>query len=379
MSSPLSYPEGRSCYNLGCRYGMGNIPLSMDLVQCRNKCGLIFCSTACEASHYDEDKHYIACPYIKDVGRKATATVTFGRREHGGKETASVRKAAEAAEKKNLSYLSFFSVPHGAQLRRFRPGQRVECRVDEGWVPGTVLDIYFCPGPGAPISAYNVQLDNGRFTSAPADTDSFIRRIPNKTVRQSPENMEPTAAVGAGGIALARRCGFFTEAPAGVHGPASGGCTPEDVEAFGLPSVAARFPAFNATMCSECLDGNQGQKLLNCSGCKSAVYCSSECQKKAWPFHKAACKAIKKVRRESQEAGAASSGGSSGGGGRGGGDEAAPTTCVFKKKRAMKVLMGACGMHEQDAEALVHYVVSCAGRASQSNQITSHQFINLPS
>ncbi|TYZ61353.1 hypothetical protein PybrP1_009718 [[Pythium] brassicae (nom. inval.)] len=46
--------------------------------------------------------------------------------------------------------------------------------------------------------------------------------------------------------------------------------------------VAQRFTA----------DNPEG-KLMQCGGCRVAVYCSRECQKKAWKAHKAACKELR--------------------------------------------------------------------------------------
>ncbi|XP_076834812.1 histone-lysine N-methyltransferase SMYD3 [Brachyhypopomus gauderio] len=43
--------------------------------------------------------------------------------------------------------------------------------------------------------------------------------------------------------------------------------------------------------CHYCL--SRGDSLLRCSQCKSARYCSSQCQKQAWPEHKRECKCLK--------------------------------------------------------------------------------------
>lgn len=40
-------------------------------------------------------------------------------------------------------------------------------------------------------------------------------------------------------------------------------------------------------MCETCKEVKEGMKV--CSKCKSAYYCSYECQKKAWPEHKITC------------------------------------------------------------------------------------------
>ena len=45
--------------------------------------------------------------------------------------------------------------------------------------------------------------------------------------------------------------------------------------------------------CAQCgLDESTGAKLSACSCCKTTVYCCKECQKKDWPKHKAARKAL---------------------------------------------------------------------------------------
>ncbi|KIK50307.1 hypothetical protein GYMLUDRAFT_253092 [Collybiopsis luxurians FD-317 M1] len=43
--------------------------------------------------------------------------------------------------------------------------------------------------------------------------------------------------------------------------------------------------------CSECWKSHTAAKpLRKCSGCRIETYCSAECQRKAWPRHKAKCK-----------------------------------------------------------------------------------------
>jgi hypothetical protein len=62
---------------------------------------------------------------------------------------------------------------------RFRGGDRVECRMDGGWVPGTVLraryweDGFFRP--------YQIRVDAGDVVYAPMDDDSCVRRASPET------------------------------------------------------------------------------------------------------------------------------------------------------------------------------------------------------
>lgn len=47
----------------------------------------------------------------------------------------------------------------------------------------------------------------------------------------------------------------------------------------------------NITMCANCMQPEFGsQKLMLCSRCRTAYYCSTECQKSDWPKHKEFCK-----------------------------------------------------------------------------------------
>lgn len=50
----------------------------------------------------------------------------------------------------------------------------------------------------------------------------------------------------------------------------------EDI-AFSLPH--------DFTRCHNC-GGDTRHKLKRCSGCEMVLYCSKECQRKAWPAHK---------------------------------------------------------------------------------------------
>lgn len=48
---------------------------------------------------------------------------------------------------------------------------------------------------------------------------------------------------------------------------------------------------FLKTACQSCL--KRGESLSRCSQCKTARYCSVQCQKQAWPDHKRECKCLK--------------------------------------------------------------------------------------
>uniref|UniRef100_A0AAR2LM31 [histone H3]-lysine(4) N-trimethyltransferase n=1 Tax=Pygocentrus nattereri TaxID=42514 RepID=A0AAR2LM31_PYGNA len=50
---------------------------------------------------------------------------------------------------------------------------------------------------------------------------------------------------------------------------------------------------FLQSACHNCV--RTGQKLLRCSQCKTARYCSVQCQKEAWPEHKSECPCLKRV------------------------------------------------------------------------------------
>ncbi|KAH9832607.1 uncharacterized protein C8Q71DRAFT_777284 [Rhodofomes roseus] len=54
--------------------------------------------------------------------------------------------------------------------------------------------------------------------------------------------------------------------------------------------------------CNFCLKSrSEVGRLFACSGCKLALYCSPECQKAGWSFHKHVCKSIKDERSQLKE------------------------------------------------------------------------------
>ena len=58
------------------------------------------------------------------------------------------------------------------------------------------------------------------------------------------------------------------------------------------PVFVAEMPRCPPTvLCGNCgqLEGAAGRKLLRCTGCKTARYCDTDCQRQGWAFHKAVC------------------------------------------------------------------------------------------
>jgi len=51
-----------------------------------------------------------------------------------------------------------------------------------------------------------------------------------------------------------------------------------------------------STVCCFCMISRSEKKLFVCGGCKTAQYCSSECQKKHWKVHKSPCKEVQNNR-----------------------------------------------------------------------------------
>ena len=50
----------------------------------------------------------------------------------------------------------------------------------------------------------------------------------------------------------------------------------------------AEAPTTKLAKCANC--AKEGAKMLTCSVCKKTAYCSRECQKEDWQFHKRTCK-----------------------------------------------------------------------------------------
>ena len=76
---------------------------------------------------------------------------------------------------------------------------------------------------------------------------------------------------------------------------ATGGQAPPGVSV----GVIWRRPSFNDTkttlkkVCEMC--HTNGSSMLKCSDCNCTYYCSRECQKKAWKYHKSACKNLANI------------------------------------------------------------------------------------
>lgn len=60
-------------------------------------------------------------------------------------------------------------------------------------------------------------------------------------------------------------------------------------EQFQQLKLSANALEKRCNACNE--EATDSKRLLNCSRCKQASYCDSDCQKKHWPTHQASCKA----------------------------------------------------------------------------------------
>lgn len=98
------------------------------------------------------------------------------------------------------------------------------------------------------------------------------------------------------------------------------------------PAASASLPtgaAASRKLCAECKCALTGLPQ-RCSNCKMTYYCSKECQKAAWPAHKAACKPAGGVAKTpgggSSNGGAATAATSSSAGAAAAGEQATTTT-----------------------------------------------------
>jgi hypothetical protein len=107
------------------------------------------------------------------------------------------------------------------------------------------------------------------------------------------------AADGKKGLKLCRGCkavGFCCEECARLHWPAhkdvckATSAVPAAAGAKGAGTGAGAGASADSCDCCGKSDG----KMSKCSKCLVARYCSSECQRKAWPTHKKVCKAAAK-------------------------------------------------------------------------------------
>jgi len=57
----------------------------------------------------------------------------------------------------------------------------------------------------------------------------------------------------------------------------------------------------NIDFCFYCKE-TQTKKMRKCGNCKSVYYCSRECQKKDWSFHKGRCKNMKQDKKKNRKA-----------------------------------------------------------------------------
>ena len=70
--------------------------------------------------------------------------------------------------------------------------------------------------------------------------------------------------------------------------------TPEQSSGFQIWYTKSPYPVCDNPSCTYHVNGvtlaRENKKLLACSACKGVKYCSKECQKKVWKFHKTVCK-----------------------------------------------------------------------------------------
>ena len=80
-----------------------------------------------------------------------------------------------------------------------------------------------------------------------------------------------------------------TGAGGGVAATSGGGGECEDEDEGGLSS------------CDHCAQALTKEAGKQCSSCKSAVYCSADCQRAHWKAHKTDCKRITKERQQRKQ------------------------------------------------------------------------------
>lgn len=299
----------RKCFNLGCDVSM---KVTSPTIECRKGCGVIYCSMECEESHWTDDSHYLGCFHISSArkrerfplldtrviacglisrpelnGRAGFATAIVGDRYSVkfdddpksllvkptnlteecplGTELPSQTEEARAIIEANMRYPACVDV-HGISKRRFRVGQRVQCNhgsvASPVWLTGTVVTLTFGLSNQQQPLPYDIELDNGDFCSAPRDDDSLIRRVVGTPVVA---DTYPLPAVVTDTMSWC------------------------DEDEHGSGHFTSRL--IDKSVCSHCgKQSAEGLKLSVCSRCKSASYCSRECQLADFPSHKKPCK-----------------------------------------------------------------------------------------
>jgi hypothetical protein len=109
---------------------------------------------------------------------------------------------------------------------------------------------------------------------------------------------EPSGALSTGSVLrLLHSVSPGYSSPPGASSSSSAGSSSVASEAK-VESSSAFSPAAAATNIEQCvvcgISASDVVKLLQCSGCQTQRYCGGDCQKKAWPKHKATCRQKKK-------------------------------------------------------------------------------------
>ena len=249
------------CHFGECEFGYNRgLPAHVNTVNCAGGCGVaIYCSESCEHQH--RKSHGIACPFVR------AATLTTPRREESESERCAALKAIDL----NLSAPALY-FKGKAERRRFRVGQRVQCSMApiNEWVDGTVVTLFYRFSEDG-YFPYEIELDSGVYCSAPEDTDQAIRRLVGAPVVHGPHPLPHEVA---------------TVADAEMRNFALCDRICDDV-----------LPSLDRHLCQGC--GHRSEsKLMICNRCRVGVYCSSDCQRRMYPSHKAACKEVAACREE---------------------------------------------------------------------------------
>lgn len=293
-----------------------------------------YCSDACKEEHFYYG-HKIACPHIiavkngspfgavsaekeeqqagiqelpeissMTIGDLRTELQSYGMRTTGFLEKTEFQNAAQEARhvgtrtipshktesaaavaeaerriKINASFPAVIWLGRGSS-RRFRVGQRMQCYTySQGWVPGTITSLHFRTQEFGPLKAYEMELDDGSYTSALVDTDEVIQRLSGAPVLTDvkPLPMEHLDAI---------REEFLNGMPRSIA-----------ARAYNLNN---HTPVVDKYRCSGC--GKASIPMLSvCRRCGTAAYCDVTCQREHYKLHKKACKIVAESRAKFKE------------------------------------------------------------------------------